>query len=136
MSTTLTASELAFEHWCQIQGIEYRRVREAKAQGHKRPDYVMRVIPHLCFVEIKELAETPADVAVMHELLSGKPSLRWIDSGVRLRQSHGLSNAQAEGCQTPPAKARDGGENRGNHGDAENHAARASQPFVGARSLA
>jgi hypothetical protein len=94
MSTPLTASELAFEHWCQIQGIEYRRVREAKAQGHKRPDYAMRVIPRLCFVEIKELAETPADVAMMHELLSGKPSLRWIDPGVRLRQSIKDSAAQ------------------------------------------
>jgi len=36
MSTPLTASKLAFEHWCQIQGIEYRRVREAKAQWRPR----------------------------------------------------------------------------------------------------
>jgi hypothetical protein len=71
MSTRLTASELAFEHWCQLQGIEYRRVREAKAQGHKRPAYAMRVIPHWCFVEIKEFAETPADLSMLQELQSG-----------------------------------------------------------------
>jgi hypothetical protein len=94
MSAHLTTSELAFEHWCQLQGIEYRRVREAKAQGQRRPDYAIKAMAHWCFVEVKELAETPADVAMRQELQSGKPSLRWIDPGGRLRHSIKDSAAQ------------------------------------------
>jgi hypothetical protein len=54
----------------------------------------MKAIPHWCFVEVKGLAETPADLVMLHELQSGKPSLRWIDLGVRLRQSIKDSAAQ------------------------------------------
>lgn len=94
MSAPLTASERAFEHWCQTQGIDYRRLREARAQGHKRPDYAIRAASHWSFVEIKELAETPDDVAMLHEVQSGTPPLRWIDPGARLRQSIKDSAAQ------------------------------------------
>jgi hypothetical protein len=51
-------------------------------------------MPHRCFVEIKELAETPDDVAMRHDLQSGKPSFRWNDPGARLRQSIKNSAAQ------------------------------------------
>jgi hypothetical protein len=87
MSTPPTTSELAFEHWCRAHGLEHRRIREARAPGHKRPDYAIRVLPYWCFVEIKELAETADDAAMLRELQSGKPSFRWIDPGARLRQS-------------------------------------------------
>lgn len=87
MSAALTESELAFEQWCQTHGIDHRRIREAQAPGHKRPDYAIRVQSSWCFVEIKEPAQTPDDAAMLRDLQSGKPSFRWISPGARLRQS-------------------------------------------------
>lgn len=87
MSAPLTTSELAFEDWCQAHGLEHRRIREARAPGHKRPDYAIRVLNHWCFVEIKELAQTADDAEMLRALQSSKPAFRWISPGARLRQS-------------------------------------------------
>ena len=82
-----TVSEQAFEQWAETRGVECRRIREARAQGHKRPDYAIKVQFHWCFVEIKEIGQTAADLALLSDTQAGRPSVRWIDPGARLRQS-------------------------------------------------
>ena len=71
MSAPPTTSELAFEAWCRAQGVTCRRIRESRIPDHKRPDYALYLRPHGCFVEIKELDETPEDVALLGQLHSG-----------------------------------------------------------------
>jgi hypothetical protein len=87
MISPRTQSELAFEAWCLAQGVTYGRIREARTLGHKRPDYALRLRPHWCFVEIKELDETTDDAALNRDVQSGAGVFRWINPGGRLRQS-------------------------------------------------
>jgi hypothetical protein len=88
MTAAPTLSEIQFERWCHSRGIRCRRIREAQVQGHKRPDYAIKVQDHhWCIVEIKQLDETSDDKAVLQALIAGKTQLRWINPGARLRQS-------------------------------------------------
>jgi hypothetical protein len=86
MTNSPTLSETSFEQWCQDCEIEYRRIREARAQGHKRPDYAIRAQQHRCIVEIKQLDQTPDDKALLRDAMSGTSQLHWIDPGSRLRR--------------------------------------------------
>ncbi len=87
MAAPLTKSELAFEQWCQLRGVEHRRIREAVTPGHKRPDYAIKFQQLWCIVEIKELAQTPDDAETLSDLQSGKPRHHWVSPGARIRQS-------------------------------------------------
>jgi hypothetical protein len=82
-----TLSEALFERWCHDHGIVCRRIREAYAQGHKRPDYAIKALEHWCIVEIKQLDQTRDDKALLQELSTGAPPARWVNPGARLRQS-------------------------------------------------
>ncbi|MGH6846687.1 MAG: hypothetical protein ACREC0_04390 [Methylocella sp.] len=86
MTTPPTLSEQLFEEWCRDRGIECHRVPEARAQGHKRPDYAIKVQQYWCFVEIKQIDPTPDDEALLQDALSGMPKSRWFVPGVRPRQ--------------------------------------------------
>ena len=94
MSIVSTKSELAFEAWCRAKGVIYRRIREAHTPGYKRPDYALHLQAHWCFVEIKELDETPEDSALMSEMLDGGAGFRWVDPGARLRRPIKAASAQ------------------------------------------
>jgi hypothetical protein len=88
MTELPTLSETQFERWCHACGIKCRRIREASVQGHKRPDYAIKVQQHWCIVEIKQLDPTPDDKALLQEgLIAGTTQPRWINPGARLRQS-------------------------------------------------
>src|ERR1039458_1283114 len=86
MIAPLTLSETWFEQWCQDHGVRCRRIREARVQGHKRPDYAIKVQQHSCIVEIKQLDPTPSDQAWQQDVMSGTTQLHWIDPGARLRR--------------------------------------------------
>jgi hypothetical protein len=60
------------------------RIKEARVQGYKRPDYVIKVDGQPCVVEIKQIDPTPADNALLQELARGEVKGRWIDPGARL----------------------------------------------------
>ncbi|EFI52992.1 hypothetical protein [Afipia sp. 1NLS2] len=96
MIAPLTTSERAFEAWCRAQGVIYRRVREARTPGHKRPDYALHLQPYWCFVEIKELDETPEDSAPLSEIRDGGAGFRWVDPGARLRRPIKAASAQLQ----------------------------------------
>jgi hypothetical protein len=94
MIAPLTTSELAFEAWCRAQGVTCRRIREARTPGYKRPDYALHLRPHWCFVEIKELDETPEDATLLGEVQAGVADFRWVDPGARLRRPIRAASAQ------------------------------------------
>jgi hypothetical protein len=94
MIVPLTTSELAFEAWCRAQGVIYRRIREARAPGHKCPDYAVRLQPYWCFIEIKELDDAPEDAALTGEVQAGVAGFRWLDPGARLRRPIRAASAQ------------------------------------------
>jgi hypothetical protein len=39
-----TTSETAFEAWCSHPGLDFVRMREARATGQKRPDYAHSIL--------------------------------------------------------------------------------------------
>lgn len=85
-SPSLTQSEALFEQWCHDHNIVCRRIHEARVQGHKRPDYAIKVSGHWCIVEIKQLDQTQNDKALLQEILTGIPPVRWVNPGTRLRK--------------------------------------------------
>lgn len=82
-----TLSEALFERWCHDHDIVCRHIRKSHVQGHKRPDYAIRVSQRWCIVEVKQLDQTRNDKVLVQELLTGTPPVRWINPGARLRQS-------------------------------------------------
>jgi hypothetical protein len=76
-----TTAEVYFEQWCDQQGIEFRPISEARG---RRPDYAIRMVGGWCVVEVKEIDPSPADDALVRELLRGQSSARWVEPGVRL----------------------------------------------------
>jgi hypothetical protein len=82
-----TISELKFEQCCREHGIECHRIRESMVPGHQRPDYGIKVEQRWWVVEVKEIAETPFDKALLQDALSGESKAHWIRPGHRLRQS-------------------------------------------------
>jgi hypothetical protein len=79
-----TISEVYFERWCREHQIEFRRIREARVQGHKRPDYAIKIRGQWCIVEIKQIDSTPNDDVLLRELLCGEVKGRWFEPGARL----------------------------------------------------
>jgi hypothetical protein len=76
-----TIAELYFEQWCDQQGVEYRRISEARG---RRPDYAIRMVGGWCVVEVKEIDPLPTDDALARELLQGQSPARWVEPGARL----------------------------------------------------
>jgi len=80
----VTASETYFERWCREHQIEFRRIKEACVQGHKRPDYAIKIDGQVCIIEIKQIDPKPADDSLLQEIARSEVKSRWIDPGVRL----------------------------------------------------
>ena len=87
MNASLTTSELQFEHWCRLNGVDFRRIREARVQGHKRPDYAISILHRRCIVEVKQIDPTLIDTARYNDARSGISRFSWVDPGARLRQA-------------------------------------------------
>lgn len=82
-----TTSEINFERWCCEQQIEFRHIKVARTQGHKRPDYAIKVDGRWGIVEIKQIDPTSDDNVLSQQLASNKVEGRWVDPGARLRSS-------------------------------------------------
>jgi hypothetical protein len=84
--SNLTTSEIMFERWCREHGIPFRRIKVARAQGHKRPDYAIKVNGGWCVVEVKEIDPTAEDDRLYQQIASNRVEGRWVDAGARLRK--------------------------------------------------
>jgi hypothetical protein len=82
----LTTSEIMFEHWCGEHNVQFRRIKVARAQGHKRPDYAIKVNGGWCVVEVKEIDPTAEDDRLYQQIASNQVEGRWVDAGARLRK--------------------------------------------------
>ncbi len=80
----VTASENYFECWCRERQIVFRRIKEARVQGHKRPDYAIKIDGQVCIVEIKQIDQKPADDTLLQEIARSEVKPRWINPGARL----------------------------------------------------
>jgi hypothetical protein len=56
-----TISEKYFEEWCCLNQIKFQRIKEARVEGYKRPDFAIKVGEHWCVVEVKQLEPNPPD---------------------------------------------------------------------------
>jgi len=83
--STPTQSELLFEEWCRQQKLRCRRIKEAHKDHQKRPDYAVAVPGGWCIVEVKEIEPNDEDDRMLAELMQGKPGVRWVESGARVR---------------------------------------------------
>jgi hypothetical protein len=79
-----TTSEALFEQWCHTQGVDFRRIKVARAKGQKRPDYAVQVSGFWCIVEIKQIDPTVEDNSRLATLRQGNVEGYWVDPGVRL----------------------------------------------------
>jgi hypothetical protein len=80
-----TLSEQAVEEFCNRHHIEFRRIKVARKQGNRRPDYAIKVGGGWCILEVKEIAPTDEDNSLLEELSKGIIKGRWVAPGKRLR---------------------------------------------------
>lgn len=80
-----TLSEQLVEEFCHRHHIEWRRIKIAQRPGNRRPDYAIKIRGGWCILEVKELAPTDEDNALLEELKSGVIKARWVAPGKRLR---------------------------------------------------
>jgi hypothetical protein len=63
---TPTISETYFKEWCCLNRIECKSIKEARVDGHQRPDFAIKVAEHWCVVEVKQT--DPKNAQDKHQL--------------------------------------------------------------------
>jgi hypothetical protein len=97
---TSTTSEQYFKQWCRLHGIECRSIKKARAEGHKRPDFAIKVHEHWCIVEIKQIDPNPQDRNQLERASEKNEAVSvWWKVGPGSRLIRGIRNAEHQLCK-------------------------------------
>jgi hypothetical protein len=70
-----TISETYFTQWCYEKQIKCRRIKRARADGYKRPDFAINVGEHWCVVEVKQTDPNPQDKNLLERVSTKKEEI-------------------------------------------------------------
>jgi hypothetical protein len=95
-----TISEKHFVEWCYQKQIKCQRIKRARADGYKRPDFAVKVGEHWCVVEVKQTDPNPWDKDLLERVSRREEEIipHWkVSPGSRLLR--GLREARSQLCR-------------------------------------
>jgi hypothetical protein len=76
------SAEEQFERLCGLKGLTWRRIRPARKEGCKRPDYAVWVGGTCCLVEVKQLDPNEEDRKLRRRMEKQEHTTGWEDTPV------------------------------------------------------
>jgi hypothetical protein len=93
---TRTTSETHFEQWCRLRRIECKPIKKARVDGHKRPDFAIKVGEHWCIVEIKQTDPNPQDKNQLERAQGKEEGSGWWKPSPGSRLIRGIQKAESQ----------------------------------------